>query len=346
MPEPEAQEVLRIDSEATAVRAIEAALSQEFEGENIKLDFDDWPVLRLKYTGEKFDGTITPDIAQAIIDIQEVLNRAYALAVNHTSSLRSLNDDERRALQVVATVDKGSSLLEVNLGDWAEKLSTELVGKMTGTEIVVTVLGTAVVLTGAWLFKNHLRNRSDEKRLTLENADRLNLSQEETRRLQVVTEAMKANSVVREASVYSEGMRDSLLKSAFDAEQFTIQGDLAISGEEARRTYRAKRQKPIQVQLNGNYSIKSFTWSEDFQSARVKVQREDDQIEFFADLSVSALTSEQKARFKDATFDHARVYLQVNATVLNDQVTTATIVSVDEQPPKQSSDIPSQPSTW
>lgn len=332
MQDFENQEVLRIDSEEVAISAIERALARAFEGEAIKLDFDNWPVLRLKYSGERFSGTLTPDIAQAIIDIQEVLNRAYALAVKHTSSLRSLTDEDRRELQVVVTVEKGSSLVEVNLGEWAEKFSTALVEKMTGSEIVVAVLGTAVVITGAWLIKTHLKNRSEEKRLSLENASRFNLSQEETRRLNIVAEAMKSNSVVRESNVYAEGMRDSLLKSAFDADEFSIQGDLTITGDEAKRTYRSKRREPMPVQLNGNYFINSFKWSDDYQYARVTVQRESDRTEFVAGISVSALTEDQKERFKTATFEHVRVYLQINATVLNNEITTASIISVDEQP--------------
>ncbi len=332
MPEIEPHEILRVDSEETAIAAIKAAFDSVYEGESVRLDFDDWPLLKLKYTGDKFDGTITPDIAQAIVDLQEVLNRTYALAVNHTSSLRSLSDDDRRDLQVTATVEEGSSLIEVNLGDWATKLSLDLAGKMAGTDIVVTILGCAVIVTAGWIYKYHLKNRSEEKKLTLENDGRFNLSQEETERLRIVTEAMKGNSVVREVASFSEGLRDSFLKSAFDAESFTVQGDLTITGEEARRTYRSKRREPIEVQLNGTYFIRSFTWAEDQQSARVKVQREDKNSEFIADLSVSALNTEQRSRFKDATFDQARVYLQINATVLNDQVTTATIISVDEQP--------------
>lgn len=146
---------------------------------------------------------------------------------------------------------------------------------------------------------------------------------------------MKANSVVRETEAFAESARDSLLKSAFDAKTFSVQDEITITGDEARRSYRSKRREPLEVQLNGNYSIKSFAWAEDFESARVRVQREGDNMEFTADLSVLALTAEQKSRFRDATFDHARVYLTVNATVLSDQVTTARIVFVGEQPPKQ-----------
>lgn len=331
----EEPQIFRIDNEETAIEVIQLALANRVEGQTIKLDFDSWPKLKLRYTGDKFDGTITPDIAQAIVDLQEALNRSYTLAVNHTSSLRSLSEDDRRHLQVVATVEEGSSIVDIDLGDWAEKLSTALVGKMTGTEIAVTVLGSAVVFTAGWLVKNHIRQRSEEKRLTLENANRLSLSQEETRRLEVVTQAMKQSSVVREAGENSESVRDSLLKSAFDSETFTVQDDVTISGDEARKTYRSKRREPIEVQLNGNYSIKSFTWSEDGDAARVKVQRDGDRLEFVAYLPLSALEAAQKARFKDATFEQARVHLKINATVLNDQVTTATISSVDELPPTQ-----------
>ena len=328
-------EVLRVDSKETAISVIQAAMQDVFLGENVKLDFDHWPILHLKYTGPKFAGTITPDIAQAIVDLQEVLNRSYTLAINHTSSLRSLSDEDRRALQVVAKVDEGSSIVEVNLGNWAEKLSTDLVGKMTGTEIVITVLGVAIVVTAGWLLKNHLKNRSEEKKLGIERDERIALTREETRRLEVVTVAMSGNSVVRETEALSEATRDSLLKSAFDAETFSVQDGLTITGEDARRTYRAKRREPLEVQLNGSYSIKSFSWADDYESARVRVQREEDKMEFPAELSVSALTQDQKNKFKDATFDNARVYLKVNATVLNDQITTARIVSVDEQPPAQ-----------
>lgn len=327
-------DVLRVTDEESAYAALESALAKAFEGQAIKLDFDSWPILRLKYKGDKFKGTITPDIAQAILDLQDVLSRSYLHAVKNTTNLRGLTEEDRRAIQVIASVEEGSSLIEVNLGPWAEKLAFDLVGKMTGTEIIVVVVGTAAVLTGAFLMRQHLNNRSAEKKLSLENQGRFDLSQEESRRLKIVTDAMAANSVTREAGANAEAVRDSFLKSAFDAESMTVQDDVVVTANDAKLTYRAKRREPIPVQMNGNYLVKSFTWSSDNQSARVRVQREEDQNEFTADISVSALTVDQKTRFKNATFDQLRVYLQINATLLNDQVTTATIVSVDEQPPK------------
>jgi hypothetical protein len=59
MPADDQLEVLRVDNEATAVEILKQALENAYEGESVKLDFEDWPVLRLKYTGEKFNGTIS-----------------------------------------------------------------------------------------------------------------------------------------------------------------------------------------------------------------------------------------------------------------------------------------------
>ncbi len=127
-------------------------------------------------------------------------------------------------------------------------------------------------------------------------------------------------------------MRDSLLKSAFDANEFSIQESITITGREAQKAYRSKRRNSIEIQLNATYFINSFKWGDDYQSARVAVRRESDNFEFVATLAISALTDNQKEQFKTATFDHLRVYLQVDATMLDGAVTTAKILSVGLQP--------------
>ena len=66
--------------------------------------------------------------------------------------------------------------------------------------------------------------------------------------------------------------------------------------------------------------------------AKPRAHNKDDGKKFMADLSVNALSADQKTRFKDSTFDRLEVYLSINGTVLHDKVTSARIVSVIEQP--------------
>lgn len=326
---------ITIRNESQAIALIQRALSQQLEGSELRLDFKNWPTLELRYTGEKFDGTITPGVAQAIVELQLALNRIYAFAVKGTTNLRALTEEERNAIQVVVKIEKGSTLLDIFLNDWSQKLASELVNKMTGTEIAVTVLGSALFVSAGWVLKHHLQSRSEEKKLGIEKASLLQLSQQETERLKLVTRAAESNPVVRTAQVFSEHTNAALLRSAFDADGMTVQGGFTVDSNLARQAYRGPRRQSVPVQLNGTYTVKSFAWDADGMAAKVRIVAEGSGQEYTAELSVNALTADQKLRFKDATFEQARVHLTVNATELDGEITTAKIVSVDEQPPKR-----------
>lgn len=58
MQNDERYEVLWVDNETTAVVILKEALEREFEGRTLKLDFDAWPTVNLRYEGDKFHGTI------------------------------------------------------------------------------------------------------------------------------------------------------------------------------------------------------------------------------------------------------------------------------------------------
>lgn len=325
-------EAVTVESEDHAIYLLQKALYREFENTLIDLNFEDWPILRLEYKGEKFQGTITPDIAKALVDLQEVMNRVYMQAVHGTTSLIGLEQNDKRKLELVATVEEGSSLIDINLGDYAEKLATDLVGKMSSTEIIITVIGVSIVLTAGWVWKSHLKNRSETRQKELDNESRLQLSLQETERLRIVTEAMAHAPIVKKADVLAEEPRNSFVKSAIEADTLTIQETATITGGDAKRLHRSPRSSSQDVQLNGTYFIEGFQWAPDGETARVRVRKKDDGTEFLANISVNALTVEQKRRFKDRTFDRSEVYLSINGTVLHDSVTTAKIVSVTDQP--------------
>lgn len=323
-----------IANEDQAIKLLQQALANQFGNTNVSLNFKDWPTLRLEYKGDKFKGTITPDIAKAIVDLQETLNRVYMLAVHNTTSLQGLDQDTKQELALVATVNEGSSLLGVNLDGFAETLITHLAGKMNGTESVITVLGTVLMVTAGWAWKSYLQSRSDDKKIELENHSRLQLSQHETERQKILADAIVKSHVVRRADEMLGEPRNSFIRSATDADALTIPGGTSITGEEAQQLYRAPRSTSQDVQINGTFFIEGFKWASDKQTARLNLQRKDDGLTFAADLSVNALNEKQKARFKDGVIDRLEVYLSINGTMLHDKITTAKIVSITEQPTK------------
>lgn len=330
-----AVEHIEIQDEDQAVALLKKALADQLTNENIVLSFEDWPTIRFEYVGEKFDGTITPDIAKALVELQEALNHTYMRAVHGTERLSGMTQEEKSDVALVATVERGSSVLIVNISDLAEKIAFALVGKMTSEQIVITVLGVALIYGGVAGWKAYLKSRSEDKALEVASSERLGMSAQETERHRLTLEAQQHSPIVDAAMRLAEVPRNAFIKSAAEADSFTVQNSVQITGDEARRIYRAPRSSAREVQLNGTYIIEGFKWSADGENARVQLQRRDVSDlpgEFAADLSVNALTQEQRARFKDSTFDRAEVHLSINGTILHDSVTTAKIVAVAEQP--------------
>jgi len=82
------------------------------------------------------------------------------------------------------------------------------------------------------------------------------------------------------------------------------------------------------VQLNGHYRIGKLDWTKDGE-VRISVFSTDQTLEFTAKLNTETLTMAQKDKLKVAEWDRQRLHLQINATKLRGEVTTATIVGVE-----------------
>lgn len=169
-----------INNEKDAFDLLQKALNQELSQKPFSIKFDKWPILEIKLEGEGYDSTITPDLAGALVEVQHALNRAYARTVHRTSNARSLTDDERRKLQFKAKVQKGSSLIKIDLGPFAEKLVTSGVDKMTPELLTICVLGTVISAAGVIAYKTFLKSRSEDKAISESERAKIALSQEET----------------------------------------------------------------------------------------------------------------------------------------------------------------------
>ncbi|MFP3748186.1 hypothetical protein SB816_34530, partial [Achromobacter sp. SIMBA_011] len=78
---------------------------------------------------------------------------------------------------------KGSSLINIDLGDFAQKLSTELLSKMTPDQLVISVLGLGAIAGSVVAYKAFLKSRSEDKKAQFDADKQIALSKEETNRL-------------------------------------------------------------------------------------------------------------------------------------------------------------------
>jgi len=231
---------LKITDDKSAFAALERALRNELADATYNLEFVDWPKVTIRLEGPGYNSSITSDVAEALIEVQTALNRAYSRLVHNSPDSRHLTGDERNKLRFKAKVSKGSSLINIDLGDFAKTLTTDLLSKMTPDQLVISVLGVAAIAGSVVAYRGFLKARSEDKKSQIEADKHIALSQEETKRLQTLANAMAANSAVAAAKTDFDGARNTLLKSVGDAKTLAV-NDVTIDRDTARTLSLAKR---------------------------------------------------------------------------------------------------------
>jgi dihydroxyacetone kinase DhaKLM complex PTS-EIIA-like component DhaM len=321
------QESIIIRNEDDAFRYLQSALEQKLGEAPLHIVFENWPIVSIKLDGEGYDSTITSRLAEALVDLQHAMNRTYARAAHGSANPNTLTNDEKRDIQFKAKVEKGSSLISVDLGSYAEKLATALAGKMDGTDIAITVIGTALVGGGILAYKAFLKSRSEDKKVDAGTQERIALSQEETRRMTLMTQAMTAQPRLAVAQQDFDDVRHGIVKSVSDASTLSVQG-VSLSASEARAIAATPRSKAEEVQLNGHYMIHKIDWSKQ-DDARISLYSTDESVEFSANLDTGSLKPENKEMLKASEWDRKRLHMTINATRLRGEITTARIVGVE-----------------
>lgn len=321
---------LKITDEKSAFAALEKALQNELGDSSYNIEFVGWPKLVIKLEGPGYNSTITSDVAEALVDLQTAINRSYARLVHHSADSRTLTGAERSKLQFKAEVKKGSSLINVDLGDYLKTLTQELVSKMTPESLVISIIGVAAVAGSVVAYKSYLKARSDDKKVDADASKAIALSQEETKRLDTLAKALKVEPAVAAAKSDFDDTRNTLLKSVGDAKHLAV-NDVTITQETARVLASSKRTPSQEAQLNGTYMILSTDLrQQDY--IKLRVQRVQDGLEFSATFQDNSLDRAQIGLLQQAEWGRTPVYLSINATLLRGEVTTAGIISVTPQP--------------
>jgi len=262
------------------------------------------------------------------VELQHAMNRSYARLVRHAGSANVLTKEERQSIEFKAKVDEGSSLITVDMGDFAGTLTTALAGKMTGTELVVTILGIAISGGALLAYKSFLAARSEDKKVDQATAQTVRLSEQETQRLEIFSRALNQSRELRASHEDFDNVRHDILKSVGDASQLDVQG-IALSQEQARKIASTSRSKAEEVQLNGTYRIVKLDWSKEDEVRISLFGLGSTRQEFIASMRDHNLTPQNIDKLKACEWERRPVHLSVNATVLRGEVTTATIVGVE-----------------
>ena len=320
--------LVSIRSEEDAFKYLQMALANELGNEPIRVEFKNWPILTIKLEGEGYDSTITSQMAEALVALQHALNRTYARTVRGSSNANVLTNEEKRSIQFKAKVEKGSSIIQVDMGEFAETVATQLVSKMDGTNIMQMAIGIAIVGASLLAYKAFLAARSEDRKVDQDTKQRVALSTQETRRLEIMAQALSAQPRLKPILEDFDEVRHEIVKSVSDASTLKVQ-DVKLTNSEAKAIAATPRTQAVQVQLNGNYMIDKIDWSKE-ESIRISVSSTDTMgSAFVAAMASSNMSAKHKERLKECEWERKPMHMSINATKLRDEVTTATIVGVE-----------------
>lgn len=322
-------EEIVVTNESEAFEILERALKNELGDQPFQLKFKGWPTIQIVLEGDGYESTITSDMAAALVEVQHALNRAFARSAHSTSNARCLKTEEKQQIKFKAKVGKGSSLIEINLGEFSEKLASGIMGKMEPGMMTVTVLGVAACAASVFMYKIFLKHRSEDKKIEVEAQKAIALSQEETRRLEVFERAVKANPSLDHVRQDFDAARHEIVRGTSDAKTLGLNG-VKLDGATAKVIAMTKRSESKDVQLNGNYFIRKVDW-QDTREVRITVGSVGTSHAFTAAFRDDTLHREQIDLLKTAEWDRSQVYLRINATELRGEITTATILEVVKQ---------------
>lgn len=153
---------LEVSSAKEALSILFERLS-EFDGEEIsRVTLLPWASTRVKIGGD-FHSELNGPFLEAYAHIDDEMLRLFALVRHGSADIRLLKQEEIDDISFRVKVEDGSSEVSDNLWKLAEKLSTELVGKMTGTELIITILGLALIGGTAWGVTGYLEGRKETR---------------------------------------------------------------------------------------------------------------------------------------------------------------------------------------
>ena len=304
---------IAIQSENDAWSYIQKALEGNYDSDIIELDFTSWPVFKFNVKGDRYHSTITAPMMRALLELQAQLNRIYA-DVAYGKSAKSLTSDERKELEIVFSVVEGSSDIVADLTGFFTELAKAGMEKMTGTQIIIVVLGAAALLAGPSVYDSYLANGQ--------------ILHTETNRHQLEMALVSHSSQLAEIASERDAFYSNLLKSVPDADQVTL-SNYTLDKEDIQAVTSSERQTSELKRLDDLYLISSLKIKQD--SYRIDLTRTSDGKSIPAELFKGHLVMSDMEKILKSFTNEIPIYLKITARVRGEIISSGNIVGLQDE---------------
>lgn len=290
----------------------------------LQVQFEGWPQVQVKLTGDKYNSTITPSVMKAFLKLQDGLYKAYSLAVYANSSHR-LSDEEKKDLELIIKVSQGSSQFSGEGIDW-NGILTKATSKMKSRHLMITLVAGLLLFFGKDFYQLYLDDKKAERELQNQANTAAKLVELNEKTLDILSENQKENRALirelvqqkpelEEIVIEAKETKREFFKQASDADKIDIQG-VEVTGEQAKELAKKPRKPPArefeEIRLDGMYRILNVN-TELETGFKVSIRNEASGQELTAEVQDNTFQNQYKKAIETATFEKRPVALDINA---------------------------------
>jgi hypothetical protein len=227
---------------------------------------------------------------------------------------------------------QGSSEYSIDLTEIIKSLGVDVIGKMTGTELVITVLGLALIVGGSVAWKAWLNSRTEQRKLEVNDDQtkqwlgnyQAQLSHD-TKRIETLVKAIERQPVLGEIEASTDAARTELVKAIAEENGGTIMG-VELAPEFASEITAQRRQQGADVRIAGNYRVAKVdtTVPDGFRVTLLDVLTKN---EISAALRDAVLSEEHKAVIQEAEWKKQPIFVEMRARRLRQRIVDAVVVN-------------------
>lgn len=297
--------------------------------ERMTLRFEGWPTFEMNVKGRDWDSTVPTRIMAPLLEIQKDIHRKYVELAYGSANLRKLREEDRDQLEIVVKVEKGSSEFKAPLDPQLNTLAEKAIEKMTSRDLLIAILGIALVYGGVEINKAWVAARQT----AVQAETTVALSQQETERLRIFDAATRQNPLLGSARQDFEESQNRLLKALKPGDKTILPG-VEISSSEAQEITHRERARAESVTITGAFRVlaNDATKGNDF---RIKVSRVSDGMTFQVvvpfELDTDMKNLIQKAEWSKGAL---AVNLDITANMLRGSITDAVVFHAAEAGPE------------
>jgi hypothetical protein len=300
--------------------------------------WDGWPQLDIYLPDTPVSGSISPQMMEAFIELQRSVYKTHALLSTGRDDTRTLKKIEREQFEFRVKVKEGSSGYTVDLGPILSKLGNDIITKMDGQELVITVLGLALIYGSYLMFRAYLSQKTEQKRIETDDAkSKMFLEnyksqlEHDTKRFDLLTKVISEIPVLKQVEEATDVAKDQILKAVADERGGRVM-DVELSSEFANQISTTRRHSSIETTIQGLYRVAKVdtTVPDGFRVTLEDIKSGDTITASLIDAIVSA---EHRVALQTGEWDKKPVFVEMKGRRLRGRIVDAVIVSVREPKP-------------